>query len=751
MRLSARRALTPRLPTMNERSDLDHPAYERLAAEAPVQATICTQRGAPRLFINGEERYPLVAWSWSLLKATPLFRRAGVQMLQPVFGLNAAWSDPDTYDWREYDRLLAALLDLHPEAYFLPRVLLDVPDWWRDRYPDELVQCAAPLPTDREPYRPIRRNPEGGWLWGLQRREPSLASAVYREDLQRLLQAFVRHMEASPARSRLLGYQIGSGIYGEWHYWVGQYCPDLSQPMRDRVGFVPDLAQRTHTARGLLRDPATEAPVIEFYRRFHEDVCAETILDFAQIVKDASKRRLMCGVFYTYLLENVFIHEMGHLAPQKILTSDDIDFIASPYSYQGSNVPGAPRGAGGEVVDGGGHLLGKARGVGGDGGYRVLWESLKRHGKLYFAELDANTYLEPKPEDPDAPEVSDVERELYMIGGVGTDTVDGALRVLKRDLGQVFARGNGGWLFDFGPVLKTGDSWYADPPITDVVAAALALGAERAALDLTSVSQVAAVYDAKSLFVTQPTHARTGRHSMCYFSSWFLDAQARALHRMGAPVDALYRFDLESTDTGRFRLFLMVNVFYLSAAEVACLKALFVDSGATVVWYYAPGFVSASGFDLSQMNALTGFALEEIPAGLMMIESSLESITFGVDEVQSPRFRVTDDDVTVLGHWQDTGQVAFASRATEGYTSIYVGTAPLPPVILRRLAEDAGVTLWSDHEDIIVATAGTVMGVATSHGPRSWRLPRPMTRAGTQTTASHFHLDLAEGDVELFT
>ncbi|MBT3344051.1 MAG: hypothetical protein HN712_27700 [Gemmatimonadetes bacterium] len=736
---------------MNELSNPSHAAIQKLADESPVQAQIRDERGAPRLFIDGQETYPLVAWSWSLRQATPWFRRAGVTMLQPVFGLNAAWPNPDTYDWREYEGVMASLLELHPDAYFLPRVLLDVPGWWRDRYPDELVQCAAPLPEDREPYRPIRRNPEGGWLWGLQRREPSFASTRYREDLQRQLRAFVRHMEASPFSSRILGYQIGSGIYGEWHYFLGQYCPDVSQPMRDRLGFVPDLAQRTTTTHGLFRDPATESATIEFYRRFHEEVCAETILEFTRIVKAESADRLLCGVFYTYLLENVFIHEMGHLAPQKILEADHIDFIASPYSYQASNVPGAARGAGGDVVDGGGNLLGRARGVGGDGGYRVLGESLKRHGKLYFAELDANTYLEPRPADPDGPDVSDVERELYMIGGSGTDTFDGALRVLKRDLGQVFARGNGGWLFDFGPVLNTKDSWYADTPITDLVSKSLALGKGRTDLDLTSIAQIAAVHDAKSLFVTQHTHARQARDSMCYFSSWFLDAQARAIHRMGAPVDCLYRFDLKDSDVERYRLFLMVNVFYLTDSECSRLREVFADSGATVVWYYAPGFVSEAGLDTGQMNELTGFSLEEIGAGPMLIESDADAITFGVDEVQSPRFHVTDEDVRDMGRWTDTGQIGFASREMDGYTSVYVGTAPLPPAILRRLAVEAGVTLWSDHEDIVVATAGTAMCVATSAGPRTWSLPRPMLRVGSQTTADQFDLDLETGDVELFT
>jgi len=731
-------------------SDLTHSQYNRIASESGVRPDIRIDRGAPRLFIDGNEAYPLVGWSWSLRRATPHFRAAGVHILQPVFGLNASWPTPTTYDWREYEAVIANLLDLHPDAYFLPRVLLDIPDWWRDRYPEECVQCAAPLPDGRPAYRPIRRNPEGGWLWGLQTREPSFASDQYRDDMQRQLHAFIRHFEDSPAASRILGYQIGSGIYGEWHYWVGQYCPDTSQKMRDRIGFVPDLEQRTHTGHGLLRDPSIEKDVVEYYRRFHEDVCVETILEFAKTVKEASNSRLLCGVFYTYLLENVFIHEMGHLAPQKVLECQDIDFIASPYSYQRSNRPNAAR-IDGDVIDGAGNLLGKARGVGGDGGYRVLGESLKRHGKLYFAELDSNTYLEPKPPNPDGSGGSDVESELFMLGGAGTNTVDGTMRVLKRDLGQVFTRGNGGWLFDFGPVLKTRDSWYADKPITDLVESFVSLGQTRSDLDLSSVSKIAAVYDAKSLFATQHPRAREGNKAMCYFSSWFLDSQARAIHRIGAPVDFLYRFDLKPEDANRYRLFLMVNTFSLTPDECQRLQELFTDSGATVVWYYASGYVSSDALDLDQMNRLTGFTLRPTTDGTMLIDSNIEDTRFGVDESQSPRFSVSDGDVEVLGTWVDTCEIAFARRLVNGYQSVYVGSAPLPPNILRRLARDSSASLWSDSDDIVMGTEDTAMLVATSARRRELTLHKPMSRVGSANAARTFELNMEEGDVEIFT
>jgi hypothetical protein len=244
-----------------------------------------------------------------------------------------------------------------------------------------------------------------------------------------LLTALLTHVKNSPLSSRVLGYQIGAGIYGEWHYFVSAYAPDMSAPMKQKVGYVPDLHARLHTSFGLFRDPEKERAVMDYFHRFHTDVCAEVLLHFARVTKQATDGRVIIGAFYGYLLENVWIQDGGHLAPEKVLNCADIDFFASPYAYQRTNIPGRLPWEH-DIVDGVGNDLGRARGVAGDGGYRVLWESLRRHGKLYFAELDSNTYLEPPPMKPDGSGGTDVEKELCMLGGEGTTTKEGTFRIL---------------------------------------------------------------------------------------------------------------------------------------------------------------------------------------------------------------------------------------------------------------------------------------------------------------------------------
>ena len=115
---------------------------------------------------------------------------------------------------------------------------------------------------------------------------------------------------------------------------------------------------------------------------------------------------------------------------------------------------------------------------------------------MFIAEIDPSTYLEPR---------------LVHEGGSGHRTVEGCVRILERDLGQVFASGVGGWLFDFGLMegsFKAGRGWYSDKPLVDVIARFQKLGERRLTSSIAPVSDVAAVYDAESFFVDSALEAR---------------------------------------------------------------------------------------------------------------------------------------------------------------------------------------------------------------------------------------------------
>jgi hypothetical protein len=733
------------LPVLDTRAVLD-----KLRGEPPMAGAVRNERGGPRLYVNGKEEFPFFAVSVGLSKTITGYRASGIKFFQPLIGVTDVWTAPGHYDFDRLDAYFAQLLNAVPDAIFLPRVHLYAPEWWKNSHPDEMIKFGLPVTPESYKLKPYVIEGEFNWWQLLDGDLPSLQSEVWKKDTAELLRAYLRHMEASPLRSRVMGYHVVGGMTSEWHYPASRLLPDYSAPMQKAAGPVPPVEARVNAQRGLLRDPEKEGAVIEFYKKYHK-ANAETALSFLKIVKEETSRRVLSGTFYCYLVETVQIQEAGHLVPEVLLLSEDVDYLASPYSYQHTNVD-VNRIAESDIVDDFGTWLGRARGVGGDGGNRVLWDSIRRHNKLFMSEIDPTTYL---------------EKTVSTEGGTGHDTVEGSINIIRRDMGNVIAQGMGGWFFDFGhsPSFTANRGWFDDAPMHTAINTMMALGDKRSGLDSGPIGEIAAVYDAKAFFVTQHWKAEfpyesAGIRTCDMFNHWFLNTQARTIHRIGAPAEFLYRFDLTPEDKKRYKLFLMVNTFYLDKSECDRLLALFTGSGATVVWYYAPGFVTPEKFDLHSMERLTGFSftINDTPGPLSIrVEAPAASglpsgMSYGLKKHHSPRFSVKESaSMTALGYWSDTNEIAFAETQMDGWRSIYTGAAPLPVEVLRVIASKAGVKMWSSNTDVVRSVRNMAMVVATKDGQRTVEFPEPMTADSGGEAATKHTLTMKFGEVKMFT
>lgn len=675
--------------------------------------------GTPTIFINDE---PQNGMAWATYRPTVEvfgdFTRAGVNLFtfsatptEAGYGLSkTTWVAPDEYDYSQLDERVLMLLQANPDAYFFPRLYVHAPKWWSEQHPDDIVL----MDDGSGNYVPFIHS--GG------KPAPSWASETWRRDTVEGLRRLIEHVEASPYADRIVGYHIASGTTEEWMMWGANenewvdYSPvnvaRFRQWLRDKYGTdrklaaawgdpeitfdraaIPPKARRQESKLGVLRDPAGEQDVIDFYL-YNSHLVADTINTFASAVKGFTNREKLVGVFYGYVLQlcgEQRQQNAGHLALGEVLACPDVDFLTSPTSYA-------------------------FRQVGGEGTchYMSLLDSVKLHGKIWFNEDDIRTSLTEGP-----------------VGSWGKpETVAEDILQQEKELAHAITTGSANWWFDVGGIR------FDAPDLMARIGGLVNTATEAVALDRSTVDEVALLVDESSLCYLQTGHS-LGTH--------LLLAQLPALHRIGAPVGHYLIGDAAAVADRK--LFLVPTSFAPTAEDRAAVDALKRD-GHVLLFLGYPGLYSDGLLNLADMEDFTGIALRlsREPARLQVTVDAAHALTeglvgtvYGVGDV-APYCFANDPAATVLGHLQD-GRAGLVVKDFGDWTAVYSSAPMLPTTLLRNVARAAGVHLYIDTPDVVWAARDLLAVCVKEPGPRRIALPREAT-----VSDLYSHETVAEGE-----
>jgi hypothetical protein len=691
-----------------------------------MKAEVRQHMGTPALFF--EERPVFAGYLWASAPTATGYRGAqgaaayadaGIHLHAfdvgsggtPPEWAGPAPARPDPFDFTTVEARFGRILDVDPDALFHLRMHLELRrgrnDWWLDRYPEE---CDL--------------DSEGG------RTTQSFASEVWRRESNEFLQAYIAHLQETGLDQHVIAYQVGAGHTGEWvkgHTSMWHVCGDYSLPMqtcfRDwlrrtyhddvealrsawndpsasfAAACVPSAQAQLTTTHMAFRDPRYEQPVIDAYRCL-ADRCADLIIDFSRTVKVATQGNALAGAFYGYLMELAWnagffgenvdspygtTQRSGHLGLHKVLESPHVDFLVSPYSYG-------------------------FRGIGGFGCAMPPAESMRRHGKLFIVEDDTRTHLAP----PDA--------------GFGrAASPDDSVAVLKRNFAEVVTRGQGIWWL--------GESAHIDPVREPAFGPLLArfqeLGTFALSLDRTPSAEIAVLVDDESF----------------YYESLYNDLdlplifQQRlwGIPRLGAPSDTYLLRDLIEDRLPPYKLYILLNAFYLNEARREALLRQLRRDGRTALWLYAPGYIDQAPGQAS-MTELTGFTFgrgDHSWIQAMHLVAFDHPITTGLRQDLvwetggkfGPQFHLEDEEATILGqivYAQGRCKPGFGVKTFPEWTSIYSAVPNLPAPVLRGIARAAGVHLYSEDGDVLFASKQLFGAHTVSGGPRSFTLPSPV-------------------------
>lgn len=682
-----------------------------------TEVGVKSHQGAPALWISGQPVFPMWFFQWRIQPEDAVaFGKAGINVF--TFDLPLGWVGEGRYDFGETDRAMINLLNANPQALVVPRVMVSAPEWWLDQHPDQAVRFANGV----------------GWQangWGGTKHE-SFASELWKKEGSEALRQFVRHVRNSPYSESVIGVHVANGIYGEWHAWSATDLPDTSEPMRAALirrlqaryrdagawsqawgltnatfesATLPTIAERHAGEDGMFHDPAVSRKVMDYYECLHA-VSIEAIERFCQTVKDESQGKLLTCVFYSYAPDLVWPQEGDHRAAARAHRTQSIDIFSSPHSYE-------------------------RRKLGQDGLFRNYPAALSLHGKLFIDEGDDRTSL---ANDPPFTHVK---------------TMGQTLEVLRREFANAVTHGVGLWYMD------QQNNWFHDPKIMAELARLKSWANTSMSRPRHSVSQVAVLSALESEFYVAGRDS--GRN---HVTGALYNGQVGELCRTGAPFDWYLIEDLEAGLLPPYKAYVFLDCFHITPAQRQAIEKLKSDHR-TLIWFYAPGYACSDKLSVEDMATLTGLPLERIPRGKLEIALQPAAFPgappkFGPGQEQSPMFTASPADGQILGAYSDSQKPGLVSRDAGVWRSVYCGAPLLPAAVLRKLFAEAGVHIYSDRGDNLMANAAWLSLHTVTAGRKLVRLPQAapvfdITRntllsAETQT----FEVDLPAGATGIY-
>jgi hypothetical protein len=262
---------------------------------------------------------------------------------------------------------------------------------------------------------------------------------------------------------------------------------------------------------------------------------------------------------------------------------------------------------------------------------------------------------------------------------------------MRREFAMATVRGLGYWWFDmFG-------GWFDSPALMKEIAAMREITTRLRDEQVQTVARVAVFGDTESMYYLD-TDGPEG--------TALIARQREGLGRMGTPYDIYTLSDIESPAIphDRYRLYVFLNAFRLSDERLRFIRQL-ADEGKSVLWIYAPGYVSSDGLSAGGISETTGLDIRELAgaersariAPNSTLNPTATEIEYGFDDPAKPVFTFEADGLEVAAQYTRSGLSAACIRKNESGYAFYSGAPNLPGTPLREIARLSGAYIYCEN------------------------------------------------------
>ena len=458
---------------------------------------------------------------------------------------------------------------------------------------------------------------------------------------------------------------------------------------------LPPTSEQRWGKHQFLRDPAIEQAVMDYY-----DCMQDELADLMIALGTSMKRNLpgrICGCYYSY--QNMPRPPEGMKSrEERILASGAIDWFMAPNDYNP-----------------------ESRSPGGTGLTRVRNSIIRRFNKLGIFEADIRTHI-----------AENSEKLLRL------KNLDETVACLRRDFCcTIFDRG-GIQLHQFGGngPFRSGPDWFNDSGIIEELARNIAV--QKKVREITGMDwhQDIVVVSDFNQFVHHGYPVQD--FLMNYTLVWW---PMYALYNTGYCFDYV---DIKDyfLDKRPHKIVIFLHPFSFTDEQRQELARRMRGSSTTVIWTYAPGFVTEDGFSETAMAELTGMRMKadfrKLPLKLDREAGKTSWNVWNpyqkIVHEETPRFSCIDQSVKVKGRWSDDGGIAFAEKQMDGWRSVFIGIPLSQASYWTELLKEYGGWQYVEPGVIVRCNSKLMMVHVGKGGNYPVRLPQKAAKASDMFT-----------------
>ncbi len=464
---------------------------------------------------------------------------------EPYSKYPVVWRYPNVYDWDSLRRQFDEIVAFDPDAEFICMVDLNTPTW--------LARSLA-----------MRGD---GAFDSFVDLSSCLASPAWRDATLNYLNDFLKETETRYG-DRIKAYVLACGQTDEWMDYAAERSSRAkfaafkefreARGRDDKTARWPDFEEFDRaTFDNLARDPAKERDVIDA-QEFEQELIADGILTFAKAAREAIGAEKEIGVFFGYILELTGWRAVGcgHLAYEKVMSSEYVDFFISPGTYS-------------------------EREIGGGSGSMAPNATILAHGKRRLHETDHRTTT-----------YNCALNEFVGIAPIARwKSEDEDVAGLRREMCLALIDHASIWFFDMW-----GGS-FASPRAIENVAEMKKVWDRFAGRQGASAAEILLVVDPQS---AARVNGRDPRSPLIYH------ALRNALNHVGAPFAVCSFNDLATLDLSKIKFAILPGSFYLTEERRALLRDRLMKDDRLILWLGPAGIDDGASLDPARIEETTG-------------------------------------------------------------------------------------------------------------------------------------------------